>query len=137
MASIADEEVLFTNLPLSEYVNCYSLTAIEGVILKKMCLGIIGKKENEIPNKLEFQIKEAHNDTEELKELKKVVDEINSNRNHKIWEIVEKTKENLCISKMKQQDLEELHVYSGNEEKKYEELKKYLVFKRDEEKTNE
>lgn len=137
VASISDEEVLFTKLPSSGVDNSYSLTAIEGVILKKMCLGIIGKKEKEIPNKLEFQIKDTDRETEELKELKNVVGEINSNKNHKIWKIIEKTKENLCTSKMKQQDLEVLNVYAGNEKEKYEELKEYLVYRRDEEKTNE
>ncbi len=140
VASISDEEILFTNLHLQEHSCSYTLNKYEGLILKKICLGMIGKKADKLPNELKFEEIKEENESfdKELKELENVVNVINSNENHKIWKIVETVKENLVKSKNTQQGLEELNTYSSSQNDKinYEGFSKYIHFKRGE-KVNE
>jgi hypothetical protein len=136
VASISDEEILFTKLPDVSEEYEYTLDKIEGVILKKICLRMIGKNVDTIAGKIEFIAGDSQNDSiecdknkQELNELNKEVKAVNDNINHPIWKIIEYVKDNITKSKKKPQDLEELNVYSGNDKTIYENLKNHVAFK--------
>lgn len=131
--SIADEEILFTALPQTD--NEYTLSDLEGIILKVMCLSMIGKKEDELPNKIVFNNKENEKDTDELNGLRDKIDEINNDRNHKIWKIVSKMKDTLSKT---QRGVENLDPYSGDfNKRRYDELKEYISFEREDKKNEQ
>ena len=114
----------------------YHLTDTEGVILKKICLGMIGKKEEMLPNKLFFEnVSPDSKDDGEINKLKLEINKINENKNHDIWKITEQMKENLCNSNMTQQSLEDLNPYYGNDKDIYERLNKYIQFVREDKKS--
>lgn len=136
VASITDEEILFTNLSSPKSKMSYHLTDTEGVILKKICLGMIGKKEEMLPNKLFFEnVSPDSKDDGEINKLKLEINKINENKNHDIWKITEQMKENLCNSNMTQQSLEDLNPYYGNDKDIYERLNKYIQFVREDKKS--
>lgn len=133
VASISDEEVLFSDLP--EAPSSYHLDAEEGVILKKICLSILGKKEEMGSIKIELADGHSQNDRideniiTKIENLKVKIEEVNNQENHKVRKIVTDVKDNIKKSKMGQADLKELKAYSGNHNDMYNQLEKFITIK--------
>ncbi len=129
VASISDEEILFSNLE-----GCsmsYFLDREEGIILKKVCLSLLERKTSTEPIEIKFVKKIEKNfiDTDRL-ELK--VNEVNENRNHQIWHIIEAVKDNISESKMKSEELKALTMYEGSFCDSYIQYDEFLSVKRGE-----
>lgn len=115
-ASISDEEMLFTKLPVADY--SYKLSKYEGVILKKAFL-IMMHKEFKIPYEIIFY-SNLDLEKEDLKNLKENIEEINKNKEHQIWQILKKVSEIFSESKIyKDKDYEDLKPYGDNNDKEF------------------
>lgn len=129
VASISEGEILFTKLP-SECTS-YTFNAIEGVILKKIYLEIIKRNEDEsIPIKIELT--ENNKNTEGVKRLKEVINKINNNKTHSIWNIINKIKNTIYTSRMSTMtiaDLEDLNTYTGTDKTEYDRLENLFRIK--------
>ncbi|MDD5936365.1 MAG: hypothetical protein PUC65_12540, partial [Clostridiales bacterium] len=122
VASISDEEVLFSDLP--KFSNCFCLDIAEGVILKKICLRMLGTKDIMRPIEVELADENSQND-----KLEEKINEVNENKNHQVWKIVEVVKDSIKKSKMNQEDLKKLNVYSGKDDTIYNKLDKFITIK--------
>ena len=130
VASISDEEILFSD-KLPDCTKEYDIDAYEGVILKKICLRLLEKKEIKESIEIELADGESQNgriDENTIKKLKEKITEVN-NKNHPVWEIVEGVKNNIKKSKMNQDDLKELKVNSGSDDSFYNKLEKLITIK--------
>ena len=128
-ASISDEEILFSELP--DYNTEYLMSAEEGIILKKIIIKAAEKKSNKLVFKLRFN--DDTNPTDIiLKNLKKTINEINNNTDHKIRKLLNEI--DLDFKKINSKDLEELNVYSGKDKHLFDEYKKYVVVETEEKK---
>lgn len=133
VASISDEEVLFSDLPQAS--SSYRLDAEEGVILKKICLSILGKKEEMGFIKIELADGHSQNDgidedtIKKIENLKVKIEEVNNQENHNVRKIVTDVKDNIKKSKMRQDDLKKLKVYSGIDDTIYNKLEKFITIK--------
>lgn len=129
VASISDEEVLFSDLPKA---SSYYLDAEEGVILKKICLSILGKKEKIGPIKIELADVHSQNgeiDGNTIQRLKEEIEKFNKQEGSIVREIVEAVKDNIKKSKMRQEDLKKLKAYSGDDYDIYNKLEKFITIK--------
>ena len=129
VASISDEEVLFSDLPKA---SSYYLDAEEGVILKKICLSILGKKEKIGPIKIELADVHSQNgeiDGNTIQRLKEEIEKFNKQEGAIVREIVEAVKDNIKKSKMRQEDLKKLKAYSGDDYDIYNKLEKFITIK--------
>lgn len=119
VASVSDEEILFTTLPESSAV--YRLTQEQGVILKKIFLeGQWQKKGTHC--KVEYRdANEKEND--ESDNMKAAIREINADENHIVWKILDCIRQQVDWHKISKAVLENLNVYSGNDRIIYERSK--------------
>lgn len=115
VASISDEEILFTALP--EMKEEFCLSKAQGVILKKIYLEGKWQKGNS-HCKLEYTIQNDNADFEET--MEKEINKINNEDKHVVWKILDYVKQQYDLKKNNKEELEKLDGYSGNDKCFYE-----------------
>ncbi len=107
VASVSDGEILFTKLP-QKYAE-YRLSREEGAILKKIILGLRGRKNNALPCTINFVEKLSEKGINKLSEdkekLKKAITNVNINKEHDIWKILKFVLENNFDISVKSKEL--------------------------------
>lgn len=139
VASISDEEILFTKLPTSS--GRYLLTKVEGLILKKIVLEMARKGTDKLPCNLEVTQNRSSSggvdlSQDKLKEIEIEIGQLINNEKHQVWGILGKIKDIFRENKVGTNYLEELETYKGDEKVYFDKYKSNITCKF-EEKENE